>query len=125
MRAQQPFGVDIKRVLHITRRVVSRQIHAFKIIIIKFHLRPLGNSITHAQKDFLKIVHNLRQRVLAAQLNRPPGQSNIHFFFRQLGLQHFIRQLLLTTRQILLQRLAQFIYHLAGLGAFFWLQLAH
>ena len=106
VRTQQTLCVDIERILHITGRMVSRQVHSLKVVVIQLHLWPLGNGVTHTQKYFLKFIHHQSQRMFAAQLQGLPRQSNIHRLLSQLRLQSLVGQLLLSASQILLQSLA-------------------
>ena len=90
MRAQHVLLVDIKSVVHGTRRMILRDIQRGKIVEIVFDLRACRNIKADRVKQCLDAFQGARDRMQSAHARAAPGQRHIQRFRRQFGLQRLL-----------------------------------
>ena len=72
--------------MHITGRVVGRDIECFKIVVIKLNIRPFGNGKSHSLENRTGFLHNLRYRMQFAKLCSSAWKAEISIGNGSLGL---------------------------------------
>ena len=125
LRTQQTAGINIERVLHITRRVIGRQVQTLEIVIIQLHLRALLDGVAHTEKNLLDLIDHQCQRMSGAQLGRLARQGNIQSLGSQTQSLSPGGQLAAFALQRTVQRNTQLVYQLAHSGTLLRRQLAH
>src|SRR6185369_10064354 len=75
---------DEKRVLGIARRMVRWEIQRFKIVVVAFDFRPLGDGVAHLHEDIDEFVQNSQNRMLNAERLANAGEGHIDALSLQL-----------------------------------------
>src|SRR5947209_8760943 len=66
MRPQKGLRADVKRIPHVARRMVGRDIQSLEIVIVGFDFRTLYVLKSKPMKDFFHFSKRLRDRMKAA-----------------------------------------------------------
>src|SRR3989338_9801134 len=69
--------IDIKRVVHVSRRVTFRKIESFKVIIVSFNFRTFMNRKTEISENINDLLHHLSERMLRAFWKFSTRERNI------------------------------------------------
>jgi len=95
MRAQHHAVVDVKRVLHVARRMVERQVELGEVIIVILHLRAAKGGKAHADERIpdLAVGFGHRMQMPCGQLSFP-GLRHIQRFLFKAAFKHQLRNLL-------------------------------
>ena len=63
VRAQQNLRRDIERVLHITGRMILRQVQTFEVVVVLLNLRSFFDRVAHAHERLHDLTKRLIQRM--------------------------------------------------------------
>ena len=67
VRTEQRRLADEERILHITSRMVGREVQRFKIVVVVFHFLSFNHTKAHRDKNRLNLVQCLRQGMFRAK----------------------------------------------------------
>ena len=80
MGTKQNFFCDIEGILHITRWVIFRQVHAFKVVVVLLHFKTVHDLVAHPDKDIFDFFTGLGQDMTVTTSNRTTGKGHIDAF---------------------------------------------
>ena len=83
MGTQQHFSVEIKGIMHRTRRMAFRNIQCSEIMITVFDFRPFGNLKTNLTKILFNTLQSSGHRMQTAYFGVTTRQGDINGFSRQ------------------------------------------
>src|SRR6185437_15902386 len=58
--------------------MVGRKVQRFKVEVISFYFRALGNGVAHSAEDVHDFIHGADDRVLCAERPANAGESYVH-----------------------------------------------
>ena len=70
-------GRQIEGVLHVPGRMVGRDVEGGEVVVIAFHLRPLGHAVAQAREDVEDLLHRGLQGMAVARRHVAAGGGHI------------------------------------------------
>src|SRR6266571_342777 len=83
MGTQHNLWREKKGVLHLARRVISRNVEGGKVVIVVLDIRAAGDGESHRCKDIDGLVQHLQQRMQGTAWTSGAGDSDINALGRK------------------------------------------
>ena len=78
--SHQDFFRNIEGILHITRWVIFRQVHAFKVVVICFHFKTVNDLEAHTQENVFNFFSCLAKNMTVTKFDLASWKGNIKTF---------------------------------------------
>ncbi len=84
MGTEQRIRIDVERILHISCRVVLRNVGKLEVVVVLLNFRSFGNLVAHADEEVFNLLLNHDQRMNRSRLQPIAGQRDINLLFFKL-----------------------------------------
>ena len=71
---------DVHRVLHVSCRVVFRQIEALEVVVVRFDIGPFDDGKAHAQEGVFHEAQGLMEGMFVTRSRFTARQGDVDFF---------------------------------------------
>ena len=86
MSTKQNFFRNIESILHVTRWMVLRQVHTFKVIVICFNFKTINDLEAHTQENILNFFSCLAKNMTVTKFDLASGKGYVKTFRVKLSL---------------------------------------